>query len=741
MTNPHRRNKAGSPEHRKSVKDIHLSIEKSNRLKRVGKVRSKLAVVGMPSGFGKQPVKLPANTITSDKIDIDKKDSEGFSVRNDLEDLIGERISEKPMRLEEIQDLLGNNPIAKMNEKISNRIIQGMVNDKMLVNKNNVFSIAPLTRKERLGKMKQKLALHLPDHEGNDDGRLDETLNVIGAGGADASRFRVKPPLNPTRNILKRMTPKRKNQEIKFTRSEGLNNLNDEEDFFGNQSFEDTDNMLLGEDKKFDEKNFLGVTRAVKFKPRRRTTLAKLKQKLAGFGRPPQRVLDAFKARKKDATKSFVSDGKRLLFNGNEVARHTRKGIEVSYAGFPTAMTSATIRGLGIDTRTVKGVTTINGQRIDPTKTDFHLVPNANISDKPFRVGTPTKVITPENRKMIDDQETFRKKVQLKETGVAGRIAEDTTVIQPRDQKFINNLTGVKSEIPEKTLGTDTHHILPKKKFPGLRTNVNNGLPLSRVQHRDLHRLNARLVLMKVAVKLRAFTNSSSFVGNMRYDQEEQSMTGILSGKHYKWCDIPERIFDGFQGAGSAGAYFNRAVKGQFDCGGGGILTKVQSKLSKLKATFNNNENINNGMIQLAKNQSADGIINTFIKGKHNIQGVSGVYDPINSKILDATRPTDAMNLQKFYDSGTKNIGFNSITDTRHRPATDIESIRNQLKQIEQSGGVPALGFDNGSLEAVSVILGSDDEILGKLLDHQNSTGILGGDLSFRILDNPRFRK
>jgi len=46
--------------------------------------------------------------------------------------------------------------------------------------------------------------------------------------------------------------------------------------------------------------------------------------------------------------------------------------------------------------------------------------------------------------------------------------------------------------------------------------------------------------LQKMAVKFRAFTNSSSFVGNIRYDQDEQSMTGILSGKHYQWCGVPE---------------------------------------------------------------------------------------------------------------------------------------------------------------------------------------------------------
>jgi len=353
-----------------------------------------------------------------------------------------------------------------------------------------------------------------------------------------------------------------------------------------------------------------------------------LKQKLAGFGRPPQRVLDAFKAKKKEATKSFVSDGKKLLFNGHEVARHTSQGIKVSYAGFPTAMTAATIRGLGIDTRTVKGVTTINGVKIDPTKSDFHLVPTANISNGPFKIGKPKSDFGAENRSIINDQNVFMRKVRKQATGDPRQIPEDTTAIQPRDQKLINDVTGVKSPIPDKTIGTDTHHILPKKQFPGLRTNVTNGIALSRPGHRELHRLNAKLVTLKAMIS------------------------------------------------------------------------------------------VDNGMIQLAKNQSADSIINAFIQYKKtnpNSLG-SGVYDPIENRILDARIPLDAIRLQRLFETGTNKLGLNSITDTRQSPATDVELIRSQLKEIEQGGGLPALGFDEGSLETLDVVTNTtDDEILTSL--------------------------
>ena len=66
--------------------------------------------------------------------------------------------------------------------------------------------------------------------------------------------------------------------------------------------------------------------------------------------------------------------------------------------------------------------------------------------------------------------------------------------------------------------------------------------------------------------RFRAFTASSSFVGNVRYDRDEQSMRIILNGIVYNFCNIPERIFDSFSGADSKGAFFNRNIKTQFDC-------------------------------------------------------------------------------------------------------------------------------------------------------------------------------
>jgi len=66
--------------------------------------------------------------------------------------------------------------------------------------------------------------------------------------------------------------------------------------------------------------------------------------------------------------------------------------------------------------------------------------------------------------------------------------------------------------------------------------------------------------------RFRAFTASSSFVENIRYDRDLQQIVGILGGVEYTWCGVPERIFDAWEGAGSKGAFSGREVKGQFDC-------------------------------------------------------------------------------------------------------------------------------------------------------------------------------
>jgi len=63
-----------------------------------------------------------------------------------------------------------------------------------------------------------------------------------------------------------------------------------------------------------------------------------------------------------------------------------------------------------------------------------------------------------------------------------------------------------------------------------------------------------------------SFNNTSSFVGTVTYDRDANEMSIILNGKEYDFCNVPARKFEGFRGASSQGAFFNREIKGQHDC-------------------------------------------------------------------------------------------------------------------------------------------------------------------------------
>jgi len=441
---------------------------------------------------------------------------------------------------------------------------------------------------------------------------------------------------------------------------------------------------------------------------RKKKLLGAKLQKLAGFGRPPQRVIDAFKSGQPAETKTFKTDGKKLFFGGHEVARHTKGGIEVSYAGHNTSMTSATIRALGVDTRKVKGITTINGKKIDPESTDFYFVPKKNISKGTFVINPNAKPKT-DFRQTVDSQEKFRRNVRKEFAGDAKKVPLDPTAIQPEDQKVINEITGIKSNIPRKTLGADTHHIFPKSRLPGLKENTFNGIPLSKTNHKEIHDLNKGLfsrtskLKQRLAERYRAFTNTSSFVGNMRYDQDEQSMTGILSGKHYKWCGVPERTFDAFQGAGSAGAFFNRNVKGQFDCSSGGILTEGQSRISKLKQRV--------ALIEpLVKKKKKGRVIKkvsprvamqdeiskeTIRRAKNNKEipelglGEGRTYIADIDRFLDAFKPEDADFLNKRYPGKGKFLAIISTTTN----INDIDSLEPYHARLREKGIEALTGF------------------------------------------------
>ena len=65
-------------------------------------------------------------------------------------------------------------------------------------------------------------------------------------------------------------------------------------------------------------------------------------------------VIKAFKYKQPLKGRAFQTDGKSFRLFGHEIARHHRRGIEISTAGFPTAKTFDTLRALGINTKIQK---------------------------------------------------------------------------------------------------------------------------------------------------------------------------------------------------------------------------------------------------------------------------------------------------------------------------------------------------------------------------------------------------
>lgn len=58
---------------------------------------------------------------------------------------------------------------------------------------------------------------------------------------------------------------------------------------------------------------------------------------------------------------------------------------------------------------------------------------------------------------------------------------------------------------------------------------------------------------------------SSSSIASVEYFPSTQTLQVVLrSGSVYQYFDVPEPVFDEFVKAGSAGTYFNSAIKGVY---------------------------------------------------------------------------------------------------------------------------------------------------------------------------------
>ena len=217
-------------------------------------------------------------------------------------------------------------------------------------------------------------------------------------------------------------------------------------------------------------------------------------------------------------TRGLLTDGKNLYYSGHtdsktgkfvphKIAEHTSKGIRVSNAGYDSKTTYKYLRELGIHTNQVKGQRFINKKPYNAQAGKFVTVPYGDISDKPI-VFNPGK--SSGNRSIVK-QRSFSEGARKRTTGNVKDIPESPTAIQPRDQRMINKITGVKGKIPSRrVLGTETDHIFQRSKYPKMEGLSNNALPIDPPSHHEKHfpqstiprsfysKLKARLAGIKV---------------------------------------------------------------------------------------------------------------------------------------------------------------------------------------------------------------------------------------------------
>jgi len=64
----------------------------------------------------------------------------------------------------------------------------------------------------------------------------------------------------------------------------------------------------------------------------------------------------------------------------------------------------------------------------------------------------------------------------------------------------------------------------------------------------------------------KAFTHSSSWIGNVRYNPQNQTMRVMMNDKGYGFCGVPESVYDSWEGSPSKGEFWWRNIKDQYNC-------------------------------------------------------------------------------------------------------------------------------------------------------------------------------
>jgi len=161
-------------------------------------------------------------------------------------------------------------------------------------------------------------------------------------------------------------------------------------------------------------------------------------------------------------------------------------------------------------------------------------------------------------------------------------------------------------------------------------------------------------------------------------------------------------------------------------------ISKLKQKIALIKSHVANQD------------MQADKIVDSYLSSGMGYKGMDGVYDHENSTVLNGFSNVDSQRMKDLFNGQGKFIGTNSVTDTRAGSNHDIERVRKELREVEEAGGIPALGFDGsegGSLEALNIsVVNSKEEVMNALQPNQWGTGILSPDGEFNIEESSTYK-
>ncbi len=198
-------------------------------------------------------------------------------------------------------------------------------------------------------------------------------------------------------------------------------------------------------------------------------------------------------------TGTTIPKGAKDKFTPHIIMEKTPKGIIIDNYGYDSGSTYRYFNKAGISTERKGDKMYIGGKPYNFEQGGKMLIPYKNI----------TAPLAPKKRyvgHVRPRQHEMSQQTRLDATGDIKGVPEDPTRIQPKDQRLINKITGVKSKVPRrKILGTESHHLFEYGKYPQMDKLEHAGIGVSHRTHQEI--MNPRKFTAKLKPRLSKILN------------------------------------------------------------------------------------------------------------------------------------------------------------------------------------------------------------------------------------------